>query len=512
MTKTLRHEILFFFLMVLSVLLLTSAGFDTSEGVSDYEVAHQILTQGSLSFRQSPGGSFSVAPNGRWYCFHEFGNTLFLLPVACFNVALERELAPQLGEREMSYATGFCVTLVAPVYCAAAAALFYTLLRSFFLKSASTTLHASLAFTFCTFVWTYSRNLFDGVLCMALLTGAMLAMMQFRKTKDTRLFLVATGLFGFGVITRLSMLLALAAFGVYLAISFWGNRARLIGLVLLGGIELLPFAAWQIYYNHLRTGNWLLSPILRGFPNLHGEDLENPFTGDLLNGLSGLLFSPGKSIFLYCPLALFSVFCFRRFWTSHKPEAAFLAVLSVLWLVLHAKLVGWSGDWGWGPRYFITIAPVLALPVCVFWESMKQNTLRRSFSFLVLGWGAILSLASIIGNWHFRRGLAQAEGRDGDIIWSLRGGQALDMVVASASNLRNMIWHFPGPTLPEVSAVNTHASNTINVWLNSAAFLGVPLLPLVCVALALVSVAAYCFVALQRLIAREDHESHEPAG
>ncbi len=403
----------------------------------------------------------------------------------------------------MGYATGFVVALVAPVYCAATAAFFYALLRSFFLKSIEQALRGSLALTFCTFVWTYSRNLYDGVLCMALLTGAMLAMMQFQKTKDIRLFLIATALFGLGVITRLSMLLALAAFAVYLLVGFWRDRAQLIRLAFLGGLGLSPFAVWQLYYNHLRTGNWLLSAIHK----------DNPLIGDLMTGLTGLLFSPGKSIFLYCPLALLSVFCFRRFWTSYRPEAVFIAVLSMLWLVLHAKLEDWSGDWGWGPRYFITVAPILALPVCVFWDAMTQTILRRALFFGALAWGALLSCASIIGNWHFRRTLAEMQGREEDMSWSLRGGQAWDMVRAAASNLRNMIEHSPGSTVPGASPVDTYASNTVNVWFNSAAWMGVPMLPLAGVVLALLSIAAYCFVALQRLsVGERESGAHEQAG
>src|ERR1035441_4079886 len=150
-----------------------------------------------------------------------------------------------------------------------------------------------MAFAFCTFVWTYSRNLFDGVLCMCLLTGAMLSMMQFVRTIRLSYFLVAMALCGFGIITRLTMVLLLAAFGIYLTMIFWKDRRRLIRLVLLGGAELVPFALWQVYYNRLRTGHWLMSPVMSD-----QYAAVNSLTGNLAVGISGLLFSPGKSIFV----------------------------------------------------------------------------------------------------------------------------------------------------------------------------------------------------------------------
>ncbi|HLM99587.1 MAG TPA: glycosyltransferase family 39 protein [Bryobacteraceae bacterium] len=501
---TLRRELLLLFLMVLSVFVMTSAGFDTSEARYHYMVARQIVTHGSLSFSDPPKGIFTVGPNGRTYASHEIGNTIFLIPVAVFNLGLEKALAPRLDSRRLDYVTGFFVALVPAVYCAITTVLLYALLRVVFDKSLTTALAASLAFTFCTFVWTYSRNLFDGVLCMALLTGAMLAMMQFRRTASTRLFLLALTLLGCGVITRLSMVLALVAFWVYVTILFWRDRTRMIRLVLLGGAVLLPFAAWQAYYNLLRTGNWLLSPVQTAqYP-------ANALTGNLALGLAYMLFSPGKSVFVYFPLAVLSVLCFRRFRTAYRPEAVFVAVLSGLWLLLHAKLAAFT--LAWGPKYLITIAPVLALPACVVWESMTENFIRRSILSFALAWGFVLSASSIIGNWFFRVQLASVQGRDRDMVWSLSGGQALDMITGAASNFRNIILHQPGPTIPDLSPANRYASNTVNVWFNSAAYNGAPRVLLAGIALVLVMVAAYCLVTFRQLIVRNRRtEQHEVA-
>jgi hypothetical protein len=511
-SATLVSEVRLVFSLILSVFLLTSAGFDNSEGGFHYMVAQQILRHGSLGFADPQDGVFTVAPNGRTYASHEIGNTLFMLPVAGFNIVLEKALANRQDKRKITYITGFFLSLMSVIYCAVAVTLLYVLLRLVFRKSLAAALGGTLAFAFCTFVWTYSRNLYDGVLGMALMAGAMLSMMQFGRTKDTRLFVLATTLFGFGVITRVTMVLPLVAFAVYLTIVFWQDRMQLIRLAVIGGIVLAPYAVWQTYYNHLRTGGWLLSPVQTAqYVQPSKYALTNGLTGDLAAGLTGYLFSPGKSIFLYVPLALLSIVCFRRFMARYPAEAAFVAVLSVLWLLVHAKLASWFGNWGYGPRYFVNIAPVLVLPACVAWEWMTENLWRRSLLVCALGWGALLAACSIIGNWHFRMGLAVTQGREQAMIWSLSKGQAPDMIVGAVSNLRNIVLRVPGPTIPGLSPLSRYASNTINVWINSAAYQGVPRILLAVSAFALVAVAVYSFGTLRQMILRDSVGEHHDA-
>jgi len=491
---TLRTEIILVFGFLLSIFILTSAGYDTSEGSYDYAVAHQIWTEGALSFSQPREGVYTVAPNGRTYASHEIGNTLFLLPAAGVNVVLERALASRYDRRRIGFVTSFLESLMPAIYCAIAIALFYAMLRINFANTMAAALASSMAFAFCTFVWSYSRIVSDVVLCMCLLAAAMFSMMQFRKTEKSSYFLIAMAFCGLGIITRLTMALLLVALAAYLTMVFWRDWKRLSRLVPIGMAALAPFAIWQAYYNHLRTGHWLLSPVIS-----EQYASSNALTGNLAFAALGLLFSPGKSIFLYIPLALLSVVCFRRFMAAYPCEALFVAVLSAMWLIIHSKMAtNWYGAWGWGPRHFVTIAPVLVLPACVSWEWMKDNPWRRIALRCALAWGAILTVSSIIGNWHFRMALADSQGRhDYDVmLWSPTQGQAVDMIAGALSNIRNMAAGISGPCLPSYSAFNCHASNTVNIWMNSAAYAGVSRLLLAAAALGLLSVAVYCWLAL----------------
>ncbi|MCU1238283.1 MAG: hypothetical protein JWP63_6250, partial [Candidatus Solibacter sp.] len=193
--------------------------------------------------------------------------------------------------------------------------------------------------------------------------------------------------------------------------------------------------------------------------------------------------------------------CFRRFRASCPFEATFVGVLLAFWVLLHAKLANWFGAWGWGPRHFVTITPILVLPACVAWEWIKENVWRRSLLQFALAWGLVLAASSIIGNWAYRTHLAVMRGQYDDMLWSPTRGQALDMVIGAVSNLRNIVTHqVSGPVLEEHSATNAYAANTVNVWINSAAHQGVPRIVLAAVACALLALAGYSFWALCRMM------------
>jgi len=44
------------------------------------------------------------------------------------------------------------------------------------------------------------------------------------------------------------------------------------------------------------------------------------------------------------------------------------------------------------------------------------------------------------------------------------------MIKGALFKLRNMALHLPGPYLNTYSPINRYASNTVNVWVNSAAY------------------------------------------
>jgi hypothetical protein len=86
-----------------------------------------------------------------------------------------------------------------------------------------------------------------------------------------------------------------------------------------------------------------------------------PARGNPLIGLTALLISPGKSLFLYSPPTLLAVYGLGRLAARERRLGQAVAATCFLHLAMISSLTFYGGDWCWGPRYFAAVLPLLAL-------------------------------------------------------------------------------------------------------------------------------------------------------
>ena len=124
---------------------------------------------------------------------------------------------------------------------------------------------------------------------------------------------------------------------------------RSVVFVFVGCLGLLVWAA----INNYRFGSLMFA----GKSNVaHPPALGNPVIG-----LAALLFSPGKSIFLYSPPTAAALWGVRRLLSQERHLGQAVIATSVVYVAMISSLSFYGGDWAWGPRYFATILPLLAL-------------------------------------------------------------------------------------------------------------------------------------------------------
>lgn len=119
-------------------------------------------------------------------------------------------------------------------------------------------------------------------------------------------------------------------------------------------------AGYNVWFFDTLTGGY--AAIERMHPKAHGT--RGTFTGSLLEGGSGTLFSPSHGLFVYCPwvalglatLAVPEVAGRLRRWSL----GAWLAVGLVPYFVLLATYSCWWGGHCFGPRFWIDAVPILA--------------------------------------------------------------------------------------------------------------------------------------------------------
>jgi len=454
-----------------SLFALTNNGWDSSEGsIGAYLLAKNIIKHGELGSSTPLSYLFMVAPNSRYYLVHEIGNAAFMLPIAFINVTIEKIFSGFISLETISLTQRFVLSFQASVYSAISAATFFAILRVGFSKAIVPSFLATLCMALTSYFWTYSRNLYDGVLCTTLLTISFFLILKYRQTARFGYLVGCFICLGFGIVTRVSMLLAIIATITYLVIT---SRRSLRGKeIIVTLLTLFPFGLWQAWYNFLRTGIFYKSPVQLCCPE------NNALDGNLFVGIGGLLLSPGKSLLIYAPLIILSFVLFKKFFREYQKEAIYVSVLFILWLLLHAKLRSWYGAAGFGPRHFITIVPILFLPISVNLDYILKKTTLKIVTILLSGFGLILSIASIITGWHFRTVYAESQGRvDDDIfIWGVWNSQPIDLVKGAWENIIRIINHMPIIKFPSgASETYYYTNSTVNIWPNALIHAGIPL-------------------------------------
>jgi hypothetical protein len=198
------------------------------------------------------------------------------------------------------------------------------------------------------------------------------------------------------VATKAAMVVGVVPVGLWAAWLAW-RRGDLRASMARCLAWALPFAVWLggiAFYNWSRFGDV--------FATGYGKEARL-FTTPLLDGLSGLLFSPTKGIVWYCPVVVFSLFgLFLSFRRVRSPEAAaaagaaaaaVTAGASALCLLLFAKYYQWYGGGAWGPRFLVPL-----LPLWMAFAALALDRLRaaRALTQVVASGIVLASLAATL--------------------------------------------------------------------------------------------------------------------
>ncbi|MDA8079388.1 MAG: hypothetical protein M0Z79_10675 [Nitrospiraceae bacterium] len=142
------------------------------------------------------------------------------------------------------------------------------------------------------------------------------------------------------------------------------------------------------------------------FGNVRGG-YTMPFNADFLEGFSGILFSPGRGLLIYFPLALFGLAGYYRGLRERHAAAGFFTVLMIsalLQIILFSKWPTWWGGYCYGPRYLTEIQPMLLLAAIPLFRQRQNDLLARAvfivffvWSFSIQAVGAFLYPA---GDWN----------------------------------------------------------------------------------------------------------------
>src|SRR5712691_802344 len=291
-----------------------------ASGVSLATMGHLAIDE--LQWLQEHVNIGERGPDGHLYTKYFPGNIFGVALI--YKLTARADDQPYLWGRELaSSATGASWALRVNALWGAIGmtALLFLVRRYFDWRTAITTVAL---IGICSDWWYQSRGLFSEIGAGAFLTAS-LCLASYDKAYSSSQALALSILF------RPTNIFALPVW----AVGAWRKPQAAIG----SGVIVIAVGAFLCWFNYIRFGSILN----------FGYASER-FGGPFLKNLEGVLFSPGRSPFVYSPILIFAI---PGAWLLYKKErtlALLCLFIIVAYVVTVARLFNWAGGTSWGSR------------------------------------------------------------------------------------------------------------------------------------------------------------------
>jgi hypothetical protein len=353
-----------------------------------WEVAERLVAGGHIDIKTRWPEDIPLGRDNKIYGIAPIGPAVMHVPGAALAAlshrfardddTLVRPLATHLGPSALG---------------ALAAVLFFLLLGDLGIR-ARTASACTAIMAFATTTWVYAHYPYSEILQLACFLGLFRATLRTTAEPTRREALWLGAWAGMLVDAKYVFALAVVGAAVMIAWTLRGRRAELRRVALWAAVAGAPFLVLALVYNYARWG----SVTATGY----GPYLDAFFGGSIFDGAWGMLASPNKSAFLYSPPLVLAVLgapaAFRA-----VPRLAFAIVaLCVPTFLVYCTYRSWSGDYAWGPRFFVWMVPPLLVPIAWFMDSLTR--VKRAVAAAVIAAGICIQLLGVALYWdHFIR-------------------------------------------------------------------------------------------------------------
>ena len=260
--------------------------------------------------------------------------------------------------------------LVGPAWAAAAAAAVVWLLRGAGYGTGTALVVAALM-AFSTPWWPYSKTLLNVVPagCLFLVgLGAAVRSLPGRWQWP----LVAGVAAGLASAARYELLLLVVPLGFVVAARCWSvNRVALLrGAIVPLGVFAGAWAAVVAIAVLLPNAVARAHPLNFGYG---GQQTLEGWSSDPHIGIYGILLSPGFGLLIYAPVLALAGLALVWMREDAPILAAVIAASVIGLIVFYGSFHVWQGGSTWGPRYLVTIVPLLCLPLAAYVKRNADN-------------------------------------------------------------------------------------------------------------------------------------------
>ncbi len=359
-----RGERKLLFLTVGLLYALTSSGDLVGDTEIRWAVAERLAETGWVDLPAGVTPLSAQGTDGRWYSFYGPGQSVCLVPFVWAGRALAAAPLPLATSADMG-GQFLASVIFFPVCGALAAVLLYGIVLDA-TGRAKLARWIALIFAVATMHWQHTINTYEESQVAVCVLAALWAFQRAWRGGGWRYLLVGFAAVGAGACFRPS---SVVLSGPMAAVALGADLVRRSGAAVrwrrfgqwtaAAVVAMGPFILALMAYNHARFG----SPWRTGYVAAHqamGDGVEL-FATPLWTGLTGMLASPGKSVFLFNPVLILGVFGFVGLWRRQRALAAVVLAASVCTVVFHSRYTYWSGDLAWGPRLLASAMGLAAL-------------------------------------------------------------------------------------------------------------------------------------------------------
>jgi hypothetical protein len=143
------------------------------------------------------------------------------------------------------------------------------------------------------------------------------------------------------------------------------------------------------------------------------------FDSSMIAGLAGLLFSPGRGLFFYFPLALYGLIGITSAYMRHDEHRTLYAALVVgafATVLVLSKWYSWWGGWSYGPRLLTETQPLFLLAAIPILSKTDRPRIVRAIFIVLFTWSVFVQFVGAFvyptGRWNYQpAGLEQNKSR-----------------------------------------------------------------------------------------------------
>lgn len=377
----------------LTVFLIGSGSLNSIDTLNRLQVTRSLWTNTPqvLGSNEDSKEFSAIGRDGNRYVTWGIGQSLVMLPADIFAHSLTKALKLQEGNANkltsgiVSYLTFSLINILAIVVS-------FQFLKKLDFNTKQAT-YGALSLLFCTSFLHYSQTHQENSLDFLMTISGYLFHLLWLGSNSILFLWIGLSASGFDLLIRLPLAINSISVAIFTGIQLYfqsKSTANDLNYIKKSVIKYLTIAAivYIFFLGIDRFYHWIRFDTFSGsYTAIWAEQMKSmnpnlpksfPFSVPFIEGFLGFLFAPEKSIFLFNPLILVTLYISIKNWgnISYNIRAFLISLIFLLFatIVTYSSWFLWGGGGAWGARYVTTasqLISVVAVPLAIKFNFKK---------------------------------------------------------------------------------------------------------------------------------------------